>query len=173
MSTDQELVYKVLLLGIEQVSDFGRLYKTAIIEFKTEYFADRKRFGQYTRYMIAIINNCDRFEELSQDMKERWWKAGHHESQSGGTVKLEHEQLLKTYQDIRELSVDYLLDEAFLDIESYFGDLFTARWQGSTQAIETICCTLKDYFQVKIEDFKVKKCFKRSKGDYKPTEEDR
>jgi len=141
----QDLVYKVLLLGIEQVSNFGRLYRSAIIDFKSAYFQDRKQFGQYTRYMIAIINNCDRFEELSQDMKERWWKAGHHDNH--GLAKHEHEQLLRTYQEIREWSVDYLLDEAFLDIEAFFGDLFTTRWQGSSQAVETICFTLKDYFQ--------------------------
>merc|ERR1719474_2230205 len=78
----QELVYKVLILGIEQVTHFGQLYKNAIIEFKADYFSDRKRFSQFTRYMIAIINNCDRFEELSQDMKERWWKPGHHDNQT-------------------------------------------------------------------------------------------
>ena len=85
------------------MSDFGRLYKTATIQFKTEYFTDRKQYGQYTRYMIAIINNCDRFEELSQDMKERWSKAGggpgSHDSHN---VKTEHEVLLRTYQDIRK-----------------------------------------------------------------------
>jgi len=139
----QELVYKVLLLGIEQVTHFGQLYKNAIVEFKAEYFSDRKRFSQFTRYMIAIINNCDRFEELSQDMKERWWKPGHHDNQAAASF----EQLLRTYQKIREESVNYLLDEAFLDIEAYFGDLLTSKWQSGSQAIETICATLKDYFE--------------------------
>jgi hypothetical protein len=30
----------------------------------------------FTRYMIAIINNCERFEELAQELKTRWWKSG-------------------------------------------------------------------------------------------------
>jgi len=139
----QELVYKVLLLGIEQVTHFGNLYKNAIVSFKTDYFQDRKRFSQFTRFMIAIINNCDRFEDLSQDMKERWWKAGHHDNQAAAKFEL----LLRTYQLIREESVNYLLDEAFLDIEMYFSDLLTSKWQSGSQAIETICATLKDYFE--------------------------
>merc|ERR1719447_1945610 len=139
----QDLVYKVLLLGIEQVSNFGRLYRSAIIDFKSAFFKDRTQFGQYTRYMIAIINNCDRFEELSQDMKERWWKAGHHDNQAAAKFEL----LLRTFQTIREESVSYLLDEAFLDIEAYFSELFTGKWQNSNEAIDTICATLNDYFE--------------------------
>ena len=37
--------------------------------------------------------------------------------------------LLKTFQDCRQESVSYLLDEAFLDIEAYFSELFTVKWQ--------------------------------------------
>ena len=37
-------------------------------------------------------------------------------------------------QMIREESVVYLLDEAFLDIEAYFGDLLTSKWQSGSQA---------------------------------------
>jgi len=150
-----ELVFKVLLLGIEQVTHFGNLYKNAIVEFKTEYFTDRKKISQFTRYMIAIINNCNRFEELSQDMKERWWRAGHHDNQAAAKFEL----LLRTYQMIREESVVYLLDEAFLDIEAYFGDLLTSKWQSGSQAIETIVYTLKDYFEdyqfLKVKNFEL------------------
>ena len=93
--------------------------------------------------MIAIINNCDRFEELSQNMKARWWKSGHHEAEGAGKF----EMLLKTFQEIRQESVHYLLDEAFLDIESYFSDLITPKWQSGSQAVDTICITLNDYFE--------------------------
>lgn len=110
----QELVYKVLILGIEQVTRYGTMYRTAIQEYKASYFRERSSLSLFTRYMIAIINNCDRFEELSQNMKARWWKSGHHEAEGAGKF----EMLLKTFQEIRQESVHYLLDEAFLDIES-------------------------------------------------------
>lgn len=41
----------------------------------------------------------------------------------------------------------FLLEEAFLDLEIHFNELFTAKWLPSTSAIDTICATLDDYFQ--------------------------
>ena len=122
---------------------YGTMYRTAIQEYKASYFRERSSLSLFTRYMIAIINNCDRFEELSQNMKARWWKSGHHEAEGAGKF----EMLLKTFQEIRQESVHYLLDEAFLDIESYFSDLITPKWQSGSQAVDTICITLNDYFE--------------------------
>ena len=139
----QELVSKVMLLGIEQVTRFGHMYRAAVQEYKASYFKERSSLSQFTRYMIAIINNCDRFEVLSQEMKSRWWKPGYQDQDGSGRFEL----LLKTFQEIRVESVSYLLDEAFLDIEAYFSELFTAKWQTSNQAIDTICATLNDYFE--------------------------
>ena len=138
----QDLVSKVLLLGIEQVTRFGHLYRSAVQDYKGSYFRERSSLSQFTLYMIAIINNCDRFEVLSQEMKSRWWKPGYQDNEGSGRFEL----LLKTFQEIRVESVSYLLDEAFLDIEAYFSELFTAKWLTSNQAIDIICETLNDYF---------------------------
>jgi len=143
----RELVHKVLVLGISQLGEFGGLYRQAVTQHKTKYFKDRGILmpGQFTAYMIAIINNCDRFEVLSQEMKSRWWKAGHHDV--GGLAKFE--QLLKTFQDVCQLSVTFLLEEVFEDIEREinFSDLVTVKWQADSQIVETVCITLGDYFE--------------------------
>ena len=52
----------MLLLGIEQVTRYGTMYRSAIQEYKASYFRERSSLSLFTRYMIAIINNCDRFE---------------------------------------------------------------------------------------------------------------
>ena len=97
----------------------------------------------FTRYMIAIVNNCELFEELGQELKARWWKSGHHDHEA--TAKFE--QLLTTYASLRTESAEYLLDEAFLDIEVHFADLMSPRWSSSTEAIDTVAMTLDDYFE--------------------------
>ena len=62
---------RVFMVGIEQVMEFGRLYREAVREYKTQYFRERSAFGLFTRYMIAIINNCDRYRHHF-DMKNTW-----------------------------------------------------------------------------------------------------
>ena len=56
----------MLLLGIEQVTMYSLMYRTAIQEYKASYFRERSSLSLFTRYMIAIINNCDRFEVSSE-----------------------------------------------------------------------------------------------------------
>ena len=41
----------------------------------------------------------------------------------------------------------YLLDESFLDIDVHFSDLLSSKWMNTTDAIDTVCATLDDYFE--------------------------
>lgn len=43
--------------------------------------------------------------------------------------------------------MQFLLEEAFLDLEPQFQDLITSKWVGSSIPVDTICVTLEDYFQ--------------------------
>lgn len=52
---------------------FGLKYRKAIGDYKELYFRDRNSISRFTRYMIAIVNNCEKFVELSEDLQSRWW----------------------------------------------------------------------------------------------------
>ena len=43
-------------------------------------------------------------------------------------------------------SSGYLLDESFLDIDVHFSELLSSKWQNTTDAVDTVCATLVDYF---------------------------
>uniref|UniRef100_A0A1B6CUA5 Uncharacterized protein n=1 Tax=Clastoptera arizonana TaxID=38151 RepID=A0A1B6CUA5_9HEMI len=139
----QALTHKALMLSMEQVSKYGRLYRDAIIEFKSRHFEDRSQCPFFTHYMITIVNNCMHFVELAQQMKQHYWRADFQNNESGAMFN----NLLKTYQDLRDEAAKFLLDEAFLDLDSHFSDLITTKWYSSSIPVDTICVTLEDYFQ--------------------------
>lgn len=139
----QALTHKALMLSMDQVTKYGRLYRDAIIQFKTRHFEDRSQVPFFTHFMITIVNNCMLFVELAQQMKQHYWRSDFHKDESATKFSM----LLKTFQDLRDEAAQFLLEEAFLDLDSHFQDLITTKWVTSSIPVDTICVTLEDYFQ--------------------------
>ncbi|XP_047102753.1 exocyst complex component 3 isoform X1 [Schistocerca piceifrons] len=138
----QDLTFRALILSMEQVTQYGKMYGEAIVEFKKKHFEDRSQMPYFTQYMITIVNNCLHFVELAQQMKQHYWLPGVRDNEGG----MKFEALLNTFQQLRDDAAQYLLDEAFLDLDSHFQSLITPRWVGKSEAVDTICVTLDDYF---------------------------
>lgn len=68
-----ELTFKVLILSIRQVHNYGAMYRQAIIEFKEQHFRDRSRKRFFTQNIITIVNNCQHIIELAQHEKQLYW----------------------------------------------------------------------------------------------------
>jgi len=129
----QELTSKLFVRSLEQFICITQDYCGAIKTFQGYYFMDRSRMppGQFTRFMVAIVNNSELSRELSQTNQSKWLKPGQQDKDSA--VKLE--QLLSCYNDLRETASNILLDEVFLDIQNNFNE-----------DIGTVVSTLADYF---------------------------
>ena len=140
-----EMTNKVFVLSLGEVVNFGNLYREAIVDYKSKYFRDRTTVLLFTRYMIAIVNNCELFEELGQELKGRWWKSGQHDSDA--TVKFEN--LLSIFKSLKVEAANFLLDEAFLDVQIQFDKIMTPEWARpeATEAIDTVATTMDDYFE--------------------------
>lgn len=162
-TVNQALTDKVLLLSMNQILNFCKLYGEAISQLKNKHFADRNQNPYYTQHMISIVNNCMQFREFAGQ-----WKP---DIRTKETVKV-FEKLLHGYLEIRNEAVKYLLTEAFRDLYLHFNDLFTPKWLTSSAPVDTICLTFEDYFQdyihLKAENFEyvisfaqthVAKCF--------------
>ncbi|EDW02368.1 exocyst complex component 3 [Drosophila grimshawi] len=137
----QELTFKALVLSIQQVELFGQTYLKNVIELKEHHFRNRDQIKYFTHYIITIVNNSQNVVEMAQQMKHLFWPKSRTEHYE------DFEKLLATFQRIRAHAANYLLEEAFLDMECHFNDLFTIKWLGSSIAVDTICVTLDDYFQ--------------------------
>lgn len=134
----QELTDKVLILSMEQMIQYGKLYCEASLQLKNKHFADRNQNPFYTHHMISIVNNCLQFRESAGQ-----WKSELHSKESRSI----YEKLLQAYLEVRDEAVKYLLTEAFRDLYPHFNNLFTQKWLSSSAPVDTICLTFEDYFQ--------------------------
>lgn len=141
-TVSQDLTHKALLLSVDSVNVYGVSYKEAVIDFKKKHFEDRSKVPFFTHCIITVLNNCLQFIELALEMKQHYWSSDFKDQSNTA-----YEKLIKTFQHLRDESAQFLLEEAFLDLDSHFQDLITTKWLTSFISIETICVTLEDYFQ--------------------------
>lgn len=135
-----EFKFKALVLSIQQVKKYGIYYRQCIVEFKERHFKDRSQLQYFTQHLITIVNNCQQIMELAQHMKQLYWPKSRTEHYE------DFGNLLKTFQCLRDEVGLFLLEEAFLDLEIHFSELFTAKWLTTSISVDTICVTLEDYF---------------------------
>lgn len=139
----KDITFKALVLSIEQVNRYGKMYRDGVIQFKNSHFSDRSRVAYFTHHMITIVNNSEQMVRLAQQTQTRHWPPGLHNP----PAEAKFDAMLNTFQNLRDEAAQFLLEEAFLDLEVHFDELFTPKWLLSSIPIDTICVTLEDYFQ--------------------------
>ncbi|XP_055387524.1 exocyst complex component 3 [Condylostylus longicornis] len=135
-----DVTFNALVLSIRQMEIFGQNYRSGVIEIKERHFKNRNQIKYFTHHIITVVNNSQQIIELAQQMKQLYWPKSRTEHYE------DFERLIKTFQRNREEAAIYLLEEAFLDLEVIFNELFTPKWLQSRISIKTICATLEDYF---------------------------
>lgn len=148
-----DLTFKALVMSIRQLDIFGQTYLKHVVDLKEHHFRNRDQIKFFTHHIIAIVNNSQQVLDLAQQLKQKYWpnaRTEHYE---------DFEKLLATFQRIRSQAAGYLLEEAFLDLDGHFNELFTQKWLTSSISVDTICITLEDYFQVRSSKFSFKYYF--------------
>lgn len=136
-----ELTNEALFLSIKHVENYAKMYREAISDFKNKHFEDRSQVPYFTQYMIATVNNCIQLVELGLQFIDKY-STGH-----SMELEIKKSNYKKIYINLRNQSCFYLLEEAFLDLDKHYDELFTSRWVNESLPLETISATLEDYFQ--------------------------
>lgn len=150
----EDLKTKVLVLCLQQMNSFLSRYKDEAQLYKEEHLRNRQHpHCYYVQYMIAIINNCQTFKESIVSLKRKYLK---NEVEEG--VSLSQPSMDGILDTIAKEGCSSLLEEVFLDLEQHLSELMTRKWLLGSNAVDTICVTVEDYFN----DFaKIKKPYKK------------
>uniref|UniRef100_A0AAQ5ZXN2 Exocyst complex component 3 n=1 Tax=Amphiprion ocellaris TaxID=80972 RepID=A0AAQ5ZXN2_AMPOC len=145
---DGDFKEQVLKLCLKQMNTFLIRYREEVVTYKEEHLRDRQLPQCYVQYMIAIINNCQTFNESINSLKRKYSQSSE-PTESDATIE-------RTLNEVAKEGCQFLLDEVFLDLEHHLSELLTRKWLTGSHAVDTICVTVEDYFN----DFnKIKKPF--------------
>ncbi|XP_077392245.1 exocyst complex component 3 isoform X1 [Festucalex cinctus] len=145
---DGDFKEQVLKLCLKQMNSFLIRYREEAVGYKEEHLRDRQLPQCYVQYMIAIINNCQTFKESINSLKRKYSQSSE-PTDSDAAIE-------RTLNEVAKEGCQFLLDEVFLDLEHHLNELLTRKWLTGSDAVDTICVTVEDYFN----DFnKIKKPF--------------
>ncbi|XP_034272287.1 exocyst complex component 3 [Pantherophis guttatus] len=137
----EDLKIKVLHLCLQQMSSFLNRYKEEAHLYKEEHLRNRQYHPCYVQYMVAIINNCQTFKESIISLKKKYLPPMMEEM-----LISSHACIDAVLDDIAKEGCSSLLDEVFIDLEPHLSELMTKKWLGASNAVDTICVTVEDYF---------------------------
>ncbi|CAL4060509.1 unnamed protein product, partial [Meganyctiphanes norvegica] len=140
-----EVQVQVLICSLEQVRLFASKYQAAVTRYKNTYYNDRSQITYFTHYMVALANSCQALMDVMVMVKSQFWRPGG-ASHTDAKVATEFDALIHTYQRVRDIICDFLLEEALFDLQEQFSALLTHAWVNDDTPMETIRMTLSDYF---------------------------
>ncbi|KAH0627126.1 hypothetical protein JD844_002540 [Phrynosoma platyrhinos] len=128
-------------------------YKEEAHSYKEEHLRNRQYHPCYVQYMVAIINNCQTFKESIISLKKKYLSPVMEEIMSSS-----HACIDAVLDDVAKEGCSSLLEEVFIDLEPHLSELMTRKWLAGSNAVDTICVTVEDYFN----DFaRIKKPYKK------------
>ncbi|XP_015261032.1 PREDICTED: exocyst complex component 3 [Gekko japonicus] len=149
----EDLKIKVLHLCLQQMSSFLIRYKDEAHLYKEEHLRNRQYHPCYVHYMVAIINNCQTFKESIVSLKKKYLTPMMEDIMASS-----HACIYAVLDDVAKEGCSSLLDEVFMDLEPHLNELMTRKWLAGSNAVDTICVTVEDYFH----DFaRIKKPYKK------------
>ncbi|PIC46843.1 hypothetical protein B9Z55_006403 [Caenorhabditis nigoni] len=171
-----EVIPSIINLTIQEFHELAGKYRDAFTAYKTDYFAERGRFQEFTSNIIAVANNLHTCIESTEKYKQQIRLSMEGEQNSatsmptplsaGRRTAVSQQQLIEN-MDALNLKwsnaasvaswkycspydafsrINYLREEVIMDIEPSLAELFSKKWLIGSAAPETICMTISDYY---------------------------
>ncbi|RWS07562.1 exocyst complex component 3-like protein, partial [Dinothrombium tinctorium] len=138
-TVNQALINRVLIISMEHLAMFAKQYKDAVYKYSKSHFEDRGLYKYFTPYMIAVTNNSIAFSDIA-------WKFRKQYRSSTTDSDKSFENVLNSFEKLREETTNFLLHELFLDVDKEISKVGTREWlEGKFSVIENVCLTLEDY----------------------------
>ncbi|XP_054847999.1 exocyst complex component 3 [Eublepharis macularius] len=137
----EDLKIKVLHLCLQQMSSFLSRYREEAHLYKEEHLRNRQYHPCYVQYMVAIINNCQTFKDSIISLKKKYLTPMMEDIMASS-----HACIYAVLDDVAKEGCSSLLDEVFMDLEPHLSELMTRKWLAGSNAVDTICVTVEDYF---------------------------
>jgi len=142
-----ELTARVFQLCLDQLKNLLDYYRAAIQSYKNKHFEDRKQFCPFTLFTIAAINNCGSFQENLTKVAGKYGKQCKSARSADFNLDKQVAAIFEKLNHTADETINYLLDEMFLDLDAWFTNLITKTWMASNESLDTICVTIEDYTQ--------------------------
>lgn len=146
-TVDQRLVNRVLIISMEHLANFAKMYKKAVAELSASHFADRTQYKFFTPYMIAIANNCTSFTEIAQKFSTQY-RSTTDTLVTDTDAETVFASVRDSFEKLRSDTVHSLLHELSMDVDLELNKIGSKDWlDGKHCVVENVCLTLDDYFR--------------------------
>ncbi|ULU07000.1 hypothetical protein L3Y34_018646 [Caenorhabditis briggsae] len=158
-----EVIPSIINLTIQEFHELAGKYRDAFTAYKTDYFAERGRFQEFTSNIIAVANNLHTCIESTEKYKQQIRLSMEGEQNSatsmptplsaGRRTAVSQQQLIENmdalnlkWSNAASVAINYLREEVIMDIAPSLAELFSKKWLIGSAAPETICMTISDYY---------------------------
>ena len=146
-TVDQRLVNRVLIISMEHLANFAKMYKKAVAELSASHFADRTQYKFFTPYMIAIANNCTSFTEIAQKFSTQY-RSTTDTLVTDKDAETVFANVRDSFEKLRSDTIHSLLHELSMDVDLELNKIGSKDWlDGKHCVVENVCLTLDDYFR--------------------------
>jgi len=137
----ETLVNKTMILSLENVQSFGKMYLEAVRSFQ-ELETNINENRRFWMYNVAICNNMNKFSLMFQKTLSNW-PCDICNPENDSAVK----EFFSSFEEVSKFTIEYLSNKLFGCVNSFYNSLFDDVWL-SNFFVEEILNSYNEKFEI-------------------------